>query len=697
MRVVLHATDSQQLAAQQRALRRRSDAFAAIIGENAVQLDASIPNDIHLCHVENTQGQFEVYFAKKLQRRSDNNRLGLQLVHNDKGFFPVIKVVHDTSTQVDGCCPLPPAWPLMRAFSTSTQSKLKRDAIEPEESSDQLRTRAGSRASWSDASENMHQWAERLLAQELASVPESDWTTLQPGDEVIGIDGVPVPTLDQDQAAAGSTAANNVAADSAVRPHSGDAVLGEGGDSMGPGPDDTEMVDSTCATAVRGEVRTSADDIMGTVESCLEPWFSHSMEQHSSNPQLVRQRLSSKWKRDLVDHIQSTGQVRKVVFLVIRRRLKLPALNSECLNRELEAARTDRLATSIAARQSLERRIAALLGQDGGLYTSFRAKLQSLHVFRPLPSPQPVPPPAPHDRQCAPNLPVLPTTSATGALIEALSQTHNGVMIPMASAPMGSARALGYSRHRRPSQRTVHPFMELLRPMGRNALYGSTVPEQPAGVSYGIDSVYLPLPNDPGSDSVPASSSPSYLRIQPTAHSLRGAAITQLKSEPLRVMRGRPSLFPALSRSPLSPAFQRCPTALSLVTPGMNGPSVTPLRREHSARHLMRAKAVSGHRHCAAFMLVPDPTGQFLFSGADDGLVKMWDVNTAQLLATFRGLVGFVGDVVVNHDGSLVAASGVDDLNVIRVWRVHDQAPVAVLRGHTATVHCLAVSVCMVW
>ncbi|GBG59276.1 hypothetical protein CBR_g32291 [Chara braunii] len=96
-----------------------------------------------------------------------------------------------------------------------------------------------------------------------------------------------------------------------------------------------------------------------------------------------------------------------------------------------------------------------------------------------------------------------------------------------------------------------------------------------------------------------------------------------------------------------------------------------------------------GHRnavYCALF----DRTGQYIITGSDDRLVKIWEVNSGFLLRSCRGHQGDITDLAVSSDNVLVASSS-NDFS-IRVWSLPSGVPVSVLRGHTQSVTAVAFS-----
>ena len=82
--------------------------------------------------------------------------------------------------------------------------------------------------------------------------------------------------------------------------------------------------------------------------------------------------------------------------------------------------------------------------------------------------------------------------------------------------------------------------------------------------------------------------------------------------------------------------------------------------RSSSARH-------SGHSAtCTAVAFAPD--GARVLSGSQDGLVKLWNTATGQLIRTFTGHPGTVYAVAWGSNEELVISAGDDGM--LRCWDV---------------------------
>ncbi|KAM9319596.1 bromodomain and WD repeat-containing protein 1 [Gastrophryne carolinensis] len=100
-------------------------------------------------------------------------------------------------------------------------------------------------------------------------------------------------------------------------------------------------------------------------------------------------------------------------------------------------------------------------------------------------------------------------------------------------------------------------------------------------------------------------------------------------------------------------------------------------------------KRILGHLssvYCVAF----DRTGERIFTGSDDCLVKIWSAIDGRLVATLRGHSAEISELTVNCENTLIAAASCE--KIIRVWSLRTCAPVAVLQGHSVSVTSLLFS-----
>lgn len=94
-------------------------------------------------------------------------------------------------------------------------------------------------------------------------------------------------------------------------------------------------------------------------------------------------------------------------------------------------------------------------------------------------------------------------------------------------------------------------------------------------------------------------------------------------------------------------------------------------------------KKLMGHLssvYCVCF----DQTGQYIFTGADDHLIKIWDARDGRLLKTLRGHHGEITDMSVNYENRLLASGSMD--RITRIWDLKTSKLLHCLNGHTAMV-----------
>ncbi|XP_054271446.1 bromodomain and WD repeat-containing protein 3-like isoform X1 [Macrosteles quadrilineatus] len=113
-----------------------------------------------------------------------------------------------------------------------------------------------------------------------------------------------------------------------------------------------------------------------------------------------------------------------------------------------------------------------------------------------------------------------------------------------------------------------------------------------------------------------------------------------------------------------------------------------PLPRSYAVSNQLYSKTqllccTLGHLS-AVYCLLFDRTGNYVITGADDLLVKVWSAIDGRLLATLRGASAEISDIAINMENTLLAAGSIDRL--IRVWCLQTAAPVAILTSHTGMI-----------
>ena len=82
--------------------------------------------------------------------------------------------------------------------------------------------------------------------------------------------------------------------------------------------------------------------------------------------------------------------------------------------------------------------------------------------------------------------------------------------------------------------------------------------------------------------------------------------------------------------------------------------------------------------------------GQTLASGSSDQMIRLWNVNTGQLLRVLEGHTSAVGFIAISHNGQLLASNSND--GKIQLWDFSTGKPIVELKGQLGKNHYTALA-----
>jgi len=101
-------------------------------------------------------------------------------------------------------------------------------------------------------------------------------------------------------------------------------------------------------------------------------------------------------------------------------------------------------------------------------------------------------------------------------------------------------------------------------------------------------------------------------------------------------------------------------------------------------------RTFSGEHLDTVWSVAISPDEQTIVSGSGDKTVKIWNLNTGKLLRTLLGHTDTVRSVAISPDGQTVASGGAD--NTVKIWNLNTGELLHTLSGHTGRIISIAVS-----
>ncbi|KAH7296782.1 hypothetical protein KP509_26G038600 [Ceratopteris richardii] len=150
----------------------------------------------------------------------------------------------------------------------------------------------------------------------------------------------------------------------------------------------------------------------------------------------------------------------------------------------------------------------------------------------------------------------------------------------------------------------------------------------------------------------------------------------------IRCLRNRAGQVHGLTLRELSGGLPRHRQA-----PAIRAASYEILQPSVLVNRIQKIKTFRGHRN-AVYCAIFDKSGEYIITGSDDRLVKIWSTATGFCLCSCRGHDGDITDLAVSANNSLLASASNDCF--IRVWHFPNGTPVSVLKGHVGAVTAIA-------
>lgn len=98
---------------------------------------------------------------------------------------------------------------------------------------------------------------------------------------------------------------------------------------------------------------------------------------------------------------------------------------------------------------------------------------------------------------------------------------------------------------------------------------------------------------------------------------------------------------------------------------------------------------LEGHRGSVSTVVIT-PDSKCIVSGSSDTCIKVWDLESGQLLQSFQGSTG-VNSIVITHDSQVIVISS-SDSNTIQILNLDNGQLLRSLRGHAGGINAVAVT-----
>ncbi len=282
-------------------------------------------------------------------------------------------------------------------------------------------------------------------------------------------------------------------------------------------------------------------------------------------------------------------------------------------------------------------------------------------------------------------LPATPTASTTAILA---TFTETPTTTPLPPTPTASATAI-------PATFTAIPTTTLLPPTFTNAPTVTALPPTLTASATTIPATFTKTPS--ATLLSPTLTNTAEATATRTASPMPSPSLTQTPTlipttpAPARTFATVPATVLASARLA---GFNNATTWVTGVAFSPDGTQLATSSADHIVRifDVQSAKVIAnliGHKS-QVLSVAFSPDGLLIASGGLDRTVRLWDAKTHKALATLSGHTGAVLDVTFSPDGKMVASASAD--GTARLWDVTQRQSMVTLKGHTGAVWSIAFS-----
>ena len=84
------------------------------------------------------------------------------------------------------------------------------------------------------------------------------------------------------------------------------------------------------------------------------------------------------------------------------------------------------------------------------------------------------------------------------------------------------------------------------------------------------------------------------------------------------------------------------------------------------------------------------PSGKYVISASRDKIIKLWDINTGELIRNFEGHTSYVYSVAITPDGKYIVSGSKD--KTIKLWNIHTGKLLKTIKRHKGSVRSVAIT-----